>query len=417
MSAIDPAVSLERAQALIDLGRFQEAASHIRPVLSADPANADAACLLAQAELIAGNDLPAFDAAALAVKLAPERAWAHRLMAMGYERFDNNEYEIRHSLEAVRLEPHDPNGYICLARALAREKADLAAAREAAEEALRLAPVEPEAHLTLATVCEQQGDRDGAEAALRRALAVDPEHSAAHNNLARIRLRRRGTTLKPALLAIGARGFATAVRTNPSSPTSRLNLDYVIRVFLDWTAYLIFADAFFCAWGGAGSTKSIARLLPIAVLALPFLYALRFLARVGPQLRAHVVRTVRFDPRVRLPAALLAFASIFIVAGAIAAQSARPALAAAAAIGAMAAELALHRQVEAAGSRAQGEAITPVLGTPTLWIITAGLALTAGFLGLAYANEAHETSVLIAALIVGATAIAVAAHATRRHRN
>lgn len=417
MSATDLTASLARGQALIDLGRFAEAASMIRPVLAHDPSNADAACLLAQAELLASNDGSALDAALLAVKLAPERAWSHRLMAISYARIANNEDEIRHAREAVRIDPHDASGYGCLARALARKKADLARARQAADECVRLAPDSVDAHLALGFVCQQARDRATAEAALRRALAIDPQNSAAHNNLGRLRLNSSLTQLAPDTLADAASGFATAVRTNPSGRTSRLNLDLVIRVFLARTAYLIFLDAWICTRLTPHSANEAAHLLPLALLALPLAFAFRFLHRIGPSLRSHVACELRSDSRISRPAALIALASALIVASA-AAQSHRTGLAASAALLAFLGLIQLHNQVRVIGAKARGEPLKPTLGTTTLWIITAALALTAAFLIGAYANTVHNNVIeLVVAGVFAGLALTVAAIATRRrHR-
>jgi len=338
-------------------------------------------------------------------------------MAIGYARFGNNEDEIRHAREAVRLEPHDSNGYVCLAGALARDKADLEKARAAANDGVRLAPHSVDAHMALAFVADRSGDRDTAEVALRQVLAIDPENSAAHNDLARLRLSSSRRAFDPAALADAAGGFATAVRTNPAGQTSRLNLDLVIRLFLQRTSYLIFCDAWICARVGAHSASSGARLLPVAVLALPIAYALRFLYRVGPNMRAHVARELRLDRRVSLPAALMAIASILIIAGSASSQSQRTALASGAALTAFAGRLLLYQQIRVIGARARREALQPVIGSTTLWILAAALALTAGLLVLAYTGPTggHQSE-LVAAGIAAALLVAVGGAARRRRR-
>ena len=76
----------------------------------------------------------------------------------------------------------------------AREQADrgqLQTAREWAERALRMAPVQPSAHLLLGVILHDQNDLTGARESLKRATFLDPDSVLAHFHLGMIALRLR----------------------------------------------------------------------------------------------------------------------------------------------------------------------------------------------------------------------------------
>ena len=82
MPAPGELVALQRILALAELKRWDEAAAAARSLLTSDPANWQALCLLSQA-LIAGNDVPGgLQAAQAAVALQPESDWPHRLISI-----------------------------------------------------------------------------------------------------------------------------------------------------------------------------------------------------------------------------------------------------------------------------------------------------------------------------------------------
>jgi hypothetical protein len=133
---------------------------------------------------------------------------------------------------------------------------------------------------------------DDAMSAVHRALALDPDNSAAHNELARIQLRRHRAGNAVAL-ARAASGFATAVRNDSRSTVSRQNLDLVIHVFLARTAYGIFLIAWIASRFRGNAEPAVLRVIPALLLVVPIGYAYRFIADLTPHLRAYLRRAIR----------------------------------------------------------------------------------------------------------------------------
>jgi hypothetical protein len=123
--------------------------------------------------------------------------------------------------------------------ALAASQPALAAA--AAAEARRLAPNEPDVHFLSGKVALSRSDLDGARTHQERALALDPAHSGAMNELGRIRLRRHDT--------VGAiRHFISAARTTPGEHIYSRNIDVVILRTLSRMIYIFVLVALIMLW-------------------------------------------------------------------------------------------------------------------------------------------------------------------------
>lgn len=305
-------LEVERARTLIGLGRFDEAASMLHQLLGQDPENGMGWCLLAQAQLGRRNVEAALEAADRAVAVAPDSNWAHRLRSVTLAVMGDHDGAIAAALEAIKLAPNEWQGYACLARVLTRVKARRGEAIPAGEYAVALAPHESDAHLAHGIAAAANGKRKDAEAAFRRALAIDPQNSDAHNELARLKLRksRFGATR----LADAAGGFQRAVHTNPHGSVSSRNLELTLRIFLARVSYLIFVVAYIY-WRTPSSSPSGSRdlsLLIVALLCAPAIYGWRFVNRVSPDLRQHLRYTVTHG-RVGIAAAIQLIAILVLL--------------------------------------------------------------------------------------------------------
>ena len=80
---------------------------------------------------------------------------------------------------ARRLAPNDPEVYV----AFGRYTADLTQARQALEKAVALAPDHAAAHVSLGEMLLRENRPRDAEVVLRKAIAIDPDVAAAHKNL------------------------------------------------------------------------------------------------------------------------------------------------------------------------------------------------------------------------------------------
>lgn len=269
-------------------------------------------------------------------------------MASGQRRFATRARccnAIRRRLGRGRgLSPHNWAGHAQLAHALTHSKDRLEEAEAAAERAVELAPHEAGAHMSAGAVARAAGRREGAAEAFRRALAIDPQSSAAHNELARLNLRRgRFANTSPDALVRAATGFATAVRADPRATSSRHNLDLVLRHFLRLTAYLIFVVALFAGRLSAHSTTSVARALPVLALLLPGAFAIRFIARLPASLRPHL-RRLLLSGRTSVAAGLELVATAALVASCFLAQPSRATILGVAVTGALLGRVVLWSQ-------------------------------------------------------------------------
>jgi Flp pilus assembly protein TadD len=231
---------LSRIDALIDLGRYDEAVSGLRRLLASDPGAAvssDVWCRLSLANLRLDRDPEALEAAGRAAALAPDNDWPHRLASHALESLGRHDEAVRAAGEAVRLAPNVWQGHARFAATLSASGGDLGLARQAAGHAVGLAPNEPDAHSAMGLVALRQGDLETAERAFRHVLSLQPEHHSALNNLAVVQLRRHD--LDGAL-----HGFSAAIRSEPQQEVARRNVDVVVRAVLYRAQWFVFLAAY-----------------------------------------------------------------------------------------------------------------------------------------------------------------------------
>jgi tetratricopeptide (TPR) repeat protein len=247
---------LYRAQVAEARGRLEFAATDYRTVLSADPGNPEAHLGLARIARAQGDVAAAAAAAEAALLAAPDLFGAHALLAaIALEKGDREGAAARWA-EAVEASPRDREARVALARLL-REVGDakgavehwraavairedapsLAALAEAARAAKdprteleaieRLSALDPSAAewRRVAEIRMEAGDWDGAEKALRRALARDPRDPFANAGLGKVYLRRGAS--QEAVEALRAAGDAG--KGDLAALEKRLNLQRVSR--------------------------------------------------------------------------------------------------------------------------------------------------------------------------------------------
>jgi Flp pilus assembly protein TadD len=397
------AVEIERARALCELARFDDAVPLLRRAVAAEPQNAGAWCLLARAELGRHHDEDAFQAAGTALSLAPDDEWPHRLTSVALGRLGRHEESLAMARAATRVAPYAWPAFVQLAHAAAlsgRSGRDEALA--AARQAVMLAPHEAESHLALGAVARARKRYKEAESAFRTALAIDPQHSAAHNELARLHLR-KNRFAGAASLADAAGGFTNAVRANPGADASRRNLDLVIRVFLCRVAYLIFLDAYLAGYALSGSAAVSVRLLPIVLLAVPARFAWHFVRRLSPDLQRHL-RRLLLGRVLRIPAGLEAVAVALLLVAVVAPPQARTAAAGLAAATALLARLYLRVYADHAASAATGARLVT---TRALWLIAVGLALVTLILFASAAGAGFAAGQVLAGFACAAGCVGV----------
>src|SRR6266581_2227702 len=192
---------LARASAMLDVRRFDEASALLARVVSAEPESSRAWCLMARAHLGAQRYTEAISAANRAVSLDPADEWPHRLASNALVHLGKFADALRAAYEACRLAPSYWQTHVCVARN------DLTGAREHQE----------------------------------RALALDPGHSGAMNELGRIRLRRHDT-------AGAIRHFISAARATPEERIYSRNIDVVLLRTVSRTIYVFTLIALILIW-------------------------------------------------------------------------------------------------------------------------------------------------------------------------
>jgi tetratricopeptide (TPR) repeat protein len=231
---------LIRATTMLDLGRYDEAASMLARLVAADPGSSRAWCLFARAHLGAGRYQAAVDAANQAVMIEPGEEWPHRLASNALMHLGQHREALRAAAEARRLAPSYWQTHVCVAQAaLAAGQTQVASV--AAAEARRLAPDEADVHFLSGKVALARGDLAVARDHQERALAIDPGHSGSMNELGRIRLRKHDT-------AGAIRHFISAARTTPSEHIYSRNIDVVILRGISRMIYLFVLIALVLIW-------------------------------------------------------------------------------------------------------------------------------------------------------------------------
>jgi tetratricopeptide (TPR) repeat protein len=226
----DPRSAYLRAEALVELGRPDQAVAVLHEALAVHPGRADLWGQLAMALLAAERPAEAYQAATTRIQLAPADEWGFRLASLALSALDRGAEAIKAAAESVRLAPLEWRAHARLAHALADE-GRLDEAQPAAYRAVELAPNEPEAHMAVGAVAIGLKSWLVAERAYRQVLGLEPGNAAARNNLALVELHHGGVTG-------AAAGFADAVATDPRVDVARRNLEVTLRVFASRLLYV-----------------------------------------------------------------------------------------------------------------------------------------------------------------------------------
>ncbi|TDU80426.1 tetratricopeptide repeat protein [Streptomyces sp. KS 21] len=217
--------ALQQADALFDLGRHEQAAALAAQHLADNPDDATALVLLARCHHHLGDEQQALTTLEHALRVAPESvsAWLmHTHVLLALKQYKQAEGSAR---RAVELAPqHWASHYtlgIVLGRGARRKRKR--AAYESARTAVALAPEESDAYVLLGLTAHHTGNHRVAQQAYETALRLNPDSSAAHNNLALLHLRRRW--LRPGSWTRAAEGFVRSAALDLNAPQARYNLE------------------------------------------------------------------------------------------------------------------------------------------------------------------------------------------------
>ena len=203
-----------RGEALIELGRAEEALAHLRRAIAEEPGDSRAHCLMAIAYFRLDRPREMLESATAARGADPQSEWPHRLRSIALRALGRD--AVPDAVQAARLEPEEPLTHAEVARAL-QARRDFAGAEAAARYAVSLNPELVQSHAALADVLLGHGRAFEAVGAYRTALELKPDDALLLNNLAVARLRsndRAGVSEQ----------FEAAMRIDPRAAVARHNL-------------------------------------------------------------------------------------------------------------------------------------------------------------------------------------------------
>jgi tetratricopeptide (TPR) repeat protein len=230
----------ERARALIDLGRYTQALDELAPLL-AGPDDADAISLAAQALLALGRMDEAVNMAERAIAADPQEEWGHRLRSralMGAARTKKGPERdlllgkaVQSAREAARLAPSQVMT-LRSASEVERVAGNYVEAEGAIRWAIQLDPTSPETWAADGLLAIEHGDTDRAERSNRRAIELNPNMATAWNNLG-VALQRQGRWRE------ATAAYIQSVRLNPPESLFQANAARIGLVLLGIVAMLI----------------------------------------------------------------------------------------------------------------------------------------------------------------------------------
>jgi len=214
----DPAIHTTAAQVFGDQGQYDQALAHVAGALAIDPRDAAALSsrisFLRRARRFAGAE-----EAAEALRLRPDDPDMHTTAAWVFSDQDQYDQALAHVAGALAIDPRNSAALSSRISFLRRARR-FAGAEEAAAEALRLRPDDPDMHTTAAWVFSDQDRDDEASARIAGALGIDPRNSWALSS--RIDLLREARRFAEAEEAA-----AEALRLRPDDPDIHISAGWL----------------------------------------------------------------------------------------------------------------------------------------------------------------------------------------------
>jgi Flp pilus assembly protein TadD len=164
-----------RANALLELGRPQEAVPLLFTAIGLEPDNSGLRCQLAAVLMALDQNHEALEQINTALSIDAGNDWPHRLRATVLGRLKQPVAALQSALEAARLLPESPAALqtLCVAQI---ENRKLVPAEQTAQKLLTLCPRDSETHELLAFLALHRRRFFKAEASARESLRLDPEN-------------------------------------------------------------------------------------------------------------------------------------------------------------------------------------------------------------------------------------------------
>lgn len=216
---MDEGTAARRGEALLALGRFEEAERYLRTALAAAPRDTDLLVSLAEALLRQEKLQAAVTTSRTALATDPEHVRAHSVHAAALgslERYD----DALHAVErALALAPEIAALHVQQATFLAGRE-DFAEALACVDRAVRLDPESSAAAVSRAGILCDLRRFDEAETAVAEALRLDPENAEAHRVHGVIALRRGRSAVH---------AYRTTLRLDPAIAHGREGLYFALK--------------------------------------------------------------------------------------------------------------------------------------------------------------------------------------------
>jgi tetratricopeptide (TPR) repeat protein len=205
-----------RANALIEMGRPEEAIPLLVRAIGLDPDDAHTRCRFVLALMRTGKQTEALEQAEAALAVDASGEWPHRLRAILLGQQGRHKEALMSALEAVRIEPELPSALYTLGSVYV----NLKRYRDADEVGVRIleaAPDDSDSHELLAFIAVRQNKHRDTEKHARASLRLNPENMDAMRFLAiGLRGQRKRKEATEAWLEV--------VRRNPTNKSYRHEL-------------------------------------------------------------------------------------------------------------------------------------------------------------------------------------------------
>lgn len=185
----DSPSEMQKAQDLLTKGSLPQAVAILRQLVRHDPGNPDAHLSLGTALALQGLRVQSLKEIETAIALAPDSANAHNQLGVVLSRFLETDAARKAFEDTLSLEPNFAEAHVNLALILA-QSGDLSLAHEHLDRAIALygvAPPAARAYFLRAKVWSAQGDNDNAILDLEKATQVSSGYADAWLDLSQLR--------------------------------------------------------------------------------------------------------------------------------------------------------------------------------------------------------------------------------------
>lgn len=176
---VDVRILLERADLLLNQGRYQDAETALKQALNQDPDNDFALSILARCYLNSKRYKEGIETIQRAIALDPENSFYFYLLGFGFYRKDQSRQAKQNLEKAIQLNPYAAEYYGLLAYILIDEK-KFAPALEKADEGLAVDAENTTCLNARSVALNKLGRTDAAIETMQDALTQDPDSEVTH---------------------------------------------------------------------------------------------------------------------------------------------------------------------------------------------------------------------------------------------